>query len=48
MGAYVNKSEIITLNSGKLVASPYTFAVPYVAVFINDPMQPAIYEEIRR
>lgn len=45
MGTYVNKSEILTLSSGKLVTSQYTFAVPYVAVFINDPTQPAIYEE---
>lgn len=45
MGTFVNKSEVLTLNSGKLVISQYTFAVPYVAVFINDPTQPAIYEE---
>lgn len=45
VGTYVNKSEALTLNSGELVASQYTFAVPYVAVFINDPTQPAIYEE---
>lgn len=44
-GGYVNKSEALTLSSGELVASQYTFAVPYVAVFINDPTQPAIYEE---
>lgn len=36
----------LTLSFGHLqVASHYTFAVPYVAVFINDPTQPAIYEE---
>lgn len=45
MGTYVNKAELLTLSSGKLVASQRTFAVPYVAVFINDPTQPAIYEE---
>lgn len=48
MGTSVNKSEIFTLESGTLSVSSdydYVFTAPYMAIFINDPTQPAIYEE---
>lgn len=46
MGTYVNKSEALTLESGVLsLSGNYVFTAPYMAIFINDPAQPALYEE---